>query len=124
MCLNKNFADKNTVPTSNTGDVVIEKEIIANSIDEQGDDSADSLVRTGLDDPECDSENDNSVGGCAVRQQLVIYTAGTLHIVVIVVSILGLFFGFIAGYWFSRRKHSSSPYPDAPYIEQHNHLDR
>jgi hypothetical protein len=103
----------------------VEKEIIANSIDEKDIDSIDPLIRTGLDeDPECDPISENSVGGCAVRQQLVIYTAGTLHIVVVVVSIVGLFLGFIAGYLFSQKFHSHSQYPEAPFIEQHNHLER
>ncbi|RZB39945.1 semaphorin-1a [Asbolus verrucosus] len=116
--------DKKTVIKNKKDNTAIEKEIIANSIDEEGTDSTDPLVRTGLDDPECDPVSENSVGGCAVRQQLVIYTAGTLHIVVVVVSIVGLFLGFIAGYLFSQKFHSSTQYPEAPFIEQHNHLER
>jgi semaphorin 6 len=117
--------DKKTVIKSKLDSTAVEKEIIANSIDEKDIDSIDPLIRTGLDeDPECDPISENSVGGCAVRQQLVIYTAGTLHIVVVVVSIVGLFLGFIAGYLFSQKFHSHSQYPEAPFIEQHNHLER
>lgn len=119
------FLDKKTVIKSKLDSTAVEKEIIANSIDEKDIDSIDPLIRTGLDeDPECDPISENSVGGCAVRQQLVIYTAGTLHIVVVVVSIVGLFLGFIAGYLFSQKFHSHSQYPEAPFIEQHNHLER
>lgn len=68
--------------------------------------------------------NTNSVSGCAVRQRLVIYTAETLHLVVFVASLAGLVLGFTAGYLVSRRFHSPPPYPDVPFIEQHNHLER
>lgn len=118
------FLDKKTV-IKNKVDAEVDKEIITNSIDEKDIDSSDPLIRTGLDDDsDCDPVSENSIGGCAVRQQLVIYTAGTLHIVVVVVSIVGLFLGFIAGYLFSQKFHSHSQYPEAPFIEQHNHLER
>lgn len=99
------------------------KEIQTNSLDDKDLDSTDPVIRTD-EDPECDPLDENSIGGCAVRQQLVIYTAGTLHIVVVVVSIVGLLLGFIAGYLFSQKFHSHSQYPEAPFIEQHNHLER
>ncbi|EFA11605.1 semaphorin-1a [Tribolium castaneum] len=114
--------DKKTVIKNKPSEVENE---ITNSIDEKDLDSSDPLIKTGLDDDsDCDPVSENSIGGCAVRQQLVIYTAGTLHIVVVVVSIVGLFLGFIAGYLFSQKFHSHSQYPEAPFIEQHNHLER
>ncbi|KAF5281101.1 hypothetical protein FQR65_LT02967 [Abscondita terminalis] len=76
---------------------------------------------------DCDCENgltENRITGCAVGQQLVVYTASTLHAVVVCASIVALIIGFVAGFLFSRRFHSHSHYPDAPFIEQHNHLDR
>lgn len=85
----------------------------------------DSLLKTSDDDLECeDGLTGNRITGCAVRQHLVIYTAKTLHIVVVCASLAALLIGFIAGYLFSRRFHPQSHYPDAPFIEQHNHLDR
>ncbi|KAF5283592.1 hypothetical protein FQA39_LY17294 [Lamprigera yunnana] len=76
-------------------------------------------------DIECENDlTGNHIAGCAVHQRLVVYAAKTLHIIVVCASLVALFFGFIAGYLFSRRFHPHSHYPNAPFIEQHNHLDR
>lgn len=106
-------------------DDITEKSIIGNNI-EESDDVTDPLIKTS-DENGCNGDGDvntNSIGGCAVRQRLVIYTAETLHLVVFGASLAGLLLGFIAGYFVSRRFHSPPPYPDAPFIEQHNHLER
>lgn len=101
-----------------------EKSIIGNNVEES--DATDPLIKQENND-DCNGEGDvntNSIGGCAVRQRLVIYTAETLHLVVFGVSLAGLLLGFVAGYFVSRRFHSPPPYPDAPFIEQHNRLER
>lgn len=59
-----------------------------------------------------------------VREKLVIYTAETLHVVVIASSIAALAVGFVAGYLFSKRFHQQPQFVDTPFIEQHNHLNR
>ena len=59
---------------------------------------------------------------CSVQQRLVI--AETLHIVVFIACSLCLIVGFVAGFWISRRFQSNVQYPDTPFIEQHNHLNR
>ncbi|KAK4871772.1 hypothetical protein RN001_015896 [Aquatica leii] len=85
----------------------------------------DDVSKSSNEDVECeDGLTGNRITGCAVRQHLVIYTAKTLHIIVVSASLVALFIGFIAGYLFSRRFHPHSHYPNAPFIEQHNHLDR
>lgn len=100
-----------------------EKSIIGNSVVES--DVTDPLIKPEGNDCNGDGDvNTNSIGGCAVRQRLVIYTAETLHLVVFGACSAGLLLGFIAGYLVSRRFHSPPPYPDAPFIEQHNRLER
>lgn len=59
-----------------------------------------------------------------VKERLVIYTAETLHVVVIASSIAALAIGFVAGYLFSRRFHQQPQFAETPFIEQHNHLNR
>ncbi|XP_018331529.1 semaphorin-1A [Agrilus planipennis] len=59
---------------------------------------------------------DKSISGCTVRQRL--------HIVIIGSSLVSLFLGFIGGYIFSKKFHHQPQYPEAPFIEQHNHLER
>lgn len=87
--------------------------------------ASDPLLKTSDGDGGCDdSTATNQITGCAIQQRLVIYTAETLHIVVVGASLAGLLLGFVAGYLFSRRFHPSTHYPDVPFIEQHNHLDR
>lgn len=123
----KKFSNKNILDNSS-----IKKEIQEPSIDDDikrtgqlnGGSNTAAGVEAGSNAIECGSDEDYNVNGCAVQQQLVIYTAGTLHIVVVVVSIVGLFLGFIAGYLFSQKFHTHSQYPEAPFIEQHNHLER
>lgn len=100
-----------------------EKSVIGNGAVES--DITDPLIKPESSDCNGDGDvNTNSIGGCAVRQRLVIYTAETLHLVVFVASSVGLLLGFVAGYLVSRRFHSPPPYPDAPFIEQHNRLER
>lgn len=100
-----------------------EKSVIGNSVVES--DITDPLIKPENSDCNGDGDvNTNSIGGCAVRQRLVIYTAETLHLVVFGASLAGLLLGFVAGYLVSRRFHSPPPYPDAPFIEQHNRLER
>lgn len=100
-----------------------EKSISENNVEES--DATDPLIKPESNNCNNDGDvNTNNINGCAVRQRLVIYTAETLHLVVFGVSLAGLLLGFIAGYLVSRRFHSPPPYPDAPFIEQHNHLER
>lgn len=100
-----------------------EKSVIGNNIEES--DATDPLIKPEANDCNTDGDvNTNSIGRCAVRQRLVIYTAETLHLVVFGASLAGLLLGFIAGYLVSRRFHSPPPYPNAAFIEQHNHLER
>lgn len=89
------------------------------------DDNNADLLNNDKSNVDCGNDIDeNKITGCAVRQHLEIYTAKTLQIVVVCASLVALFFGFIAGYMFSRRFHPPPHYPDVPFIEQHNHLDR
>lgn len=87
-------------------------------------DFEEAIVKGAKKDVDCNATDGNNVSGCAVQQRLVIYTAETLHLVVIGACLAGLLFGFVAGYLFSRRFHMQPQYPDVPFIEQHNQLDR
>lgn len=102
---------------------VTQKNIISNDIDDN--DIESPLLKTGMDNIDCEGDvNTNQISGCAVRQRAVIYTAETLHLVVFGTCLSGLFIGFLAGYFVSRRFSTMPHYPDAPFIEQRNHLER
>lgn len=98
-----------------------ENKIVADIEDEN--EIPDQLLKTDTHNPECNNVESNEINGCAVQQKLVIYSAGTLQLIVIGACFVGLFLGFVAGFLFSRRFHPQS-HPDVPFIEQHNHLDR
>lgn len=70
------------------------------------------------------NDNESNANSCAVQQRLFIYTSETFHLVVICACLVALIVGFVIGYLFSRRFHSNPQYPEAPIIEQRNHLDR
>lgn len=50
------------------------------------------------------------------------FTSGTLWWGIVVAAMIGLFVGFVGGYCVSRKFYMQ--YPNTPFIEQHNHLDR
>lgn len=107
------------IPTRVYDDNTLENEILIDGKIE------DPLAKPNDEEVECDDGlTENRITGCAVRQHLVIYTAKTLHVIVVCASLVALFLGFIAGYLFSRRFHPYGHYPNAPFIEQHNHLER
>ncbi|KAB0801078.1 hypothetical protein PPYR_05432 [Photinus pyralis] len=109
----------NKIPTRVYDDNTLENEILIDGKIE------DPLAKPNDEEVECDDGlTENRITGCAVRQHLVIYTAKTLHVIVVCASLVALFLGFIAGYLFSRRFHPYGHYPNAPFIEQHNHLER
>lgn len=83
----------------------------------------DQFLKKNTNDVDCNNVDSNDINRCAVKQKLVIYTAETLHIFVIVACFVGLFLGFIAGFLFSRKFHPPS-HQGVPFIEQHNHLER
>lgn len=68
--------------------------------------------------------NDISTGCSSIQNRMGLYTSEYLHIIVTVASLVALAFGFVCGYLVSQRFHSQPQYPNAPFIEQHNHLDR
>lgn len=70
------------------------------------------------------NEVDGTLSGCASQSKLTLYTSEYLHIIVAVASLAGLLVGFLCGYLVSRRFHAHPQYPNSPFIEQHNHLDR
>lgn len=73
---------------------------------------------------DCNEVDGDKVTGCASQSKLTFYTSEYLHIIVAVACIAGLCVGFLCGYLVSRRFHVHSQYPNPPFIEQHNHLDR
>lgn len=88
-------------------------------------DITDPLIKVDSTSIDCDGDiSTNQISGCAVRQRAVIYTAETLHLLVIGACFAGLFIGFLAGYLVSRRLNTPPHYADAPFIEQRNHLER
>ncbi|XP_017786065.1 PREDICTED: semaphorin-1A-like [Nicrophorus vespilloides] len=93
---------------------------IGSEIEEDDDDDSQDDPSVG---EECEDSDDGNNINCAVKQKLVIYTAETLQISVIVAAVVSLLLGFIVGYIFSRRFHPPSQYPDTPFIEQRNHLE-
>lgn len=91
------------------------------------------LVKNTLLDPivpsvsiDCNEVDNNDVAtGCSsIQNRMGLYTSEYLHIIVTVASLVALAFGFVCGYLVSQRFHSQPQYPNAPFIEQHNHLDR
>ncbi|KAL3289353.1 hypothetical protein HHI36_022789 [Cryptolaemus montrouzieri] len=69
------------------------------------------------------SDCGNDIDRCAVKQKI----AGepqTLHLIIVAACIGALIVGFLSGFFFSKRFRSSGPYHDAPFFEQHNHLER
>lgn len=70
------------------------------------------------------NEVDGNITGCASQSKLTMYTSEYLHIIVAVASMVGLLVGFFCGYLVSRRFHAHPQYPNAGFIEQHNHLNR
>ncbi|KRT86753.1 hypothetical protein AMK59_1568 [Oryctes borbonicus] len=95
--------------------------VVANSVSE--DDIGNTSDRSD-NAKECEEavESNEIPKGCAVQQRLVI--AGTLHFVLFIACSLCLVFGFVIGYFISKRFQTQPQYPNSPFIEQHNHLDR
>lgn len=110
------FSDPDVPPT---------KEYDTNTIDQSSDEDKQSPDILTLDSESTDcNEVDGKISGCASQSKLTLYTSEYLHIIVAVASLAGLFVGFLCGYLVSRRFHSHPQYPNSPFIEQHNHLDR
>ncbi|KAJ8914769.1 hypothetical protein NQ315_013272, partial [Exocentrus adspersus] len=85
---------------------------------------SDPLLRLDVDSSDCNEVDGEKIAGCASQSKLTLYTSEYLHIIVAVASLAGLFVGFLCGYLVSRRFHVHAQYPNPPFIEQHNHLDR
>lgn len=101
----------------------IVNKIIANTVSEDGSSDFDGKIDEGKGD--CgngDIDSNEIPTGCAIQQKLVI--PRTLHIVLFIACSLCLVFGFVAGYFISKRFQPQPQYPNSPFIEQHNHLDR
>ncbi|XP_050497231.1 semaphorin-1A [Diabrotica virgifera virgifera] len=96
--------------------------IDTNSLDESKE-SNDPLLKIEDESADCNEIN-NKVTGCASQTKLTLYTSEYLHIIVAVACMGGLIVGFVCGYLVSRRFHGRSQYPNPPFIEQHNHLER
>lgn len=112
----------NRVPLTKS-DEITQKTVIGTNVEDN--DITNPSIQIDSENNDCENDiNSNEVGGCAVHQKLVIYTAETLRLVVFGACVVGLLLGFLAGYLVSRKLNSSSQYPGAPFIEQHNHLDR
>lgn len=94
-----------------------EDEIIDNRIDDK---NAHYVENNDIENIDCANELD----GCAVKQQSLASDAKSVQLIIFAACISALIVGFLAGFFFSRRFRSPPHYPDAPFIEQHNHLDR
>lgn len=112
------FIDK-SIPKSEYETKIID----TNSLEEDKQ-SPDPLLRLDVDSTDCNEVDGDKVTGCASQSKLTLYTSEYLHIIVAVASLAGLFVGFLCGYLVSRRFHVHTQYPNPPFIEQHNHLDR
>ncbi|GJQ66987.1 hypothetical protein Trydic_g21919 [Trypoxylus dichotomus] len=95
--------------------------VVVNSV---SDDGTGNTIDKSDNAKECEEavESNEIPTGCAVQQRLVI--AGTLHFVLFIACSLCLVFGFVIGYFISKRFQTQPQYPNSPFIEQHNHLDR
>ncbi|KAK9890331.1 hypothetical protein WA026_010429 [Henosepilachna vigintioctopunctata] len=96
-----------------------DKEIETPSIPNNDKDLYPSVSLSDEDVPDCT----NDIEGCAIKQKI----AGeprTLHLIIVAACIGALIVGFLSGFFFSRRFRSPVPYHDAPFFEQHNHLER
>lgn len=92
---------------------------------EDNKESTDSLLRVDMASTDCNEVGDDNLPrGCPSQTKLASYTPEYLRIFVALSSLAGLFVGFLCGYLVSRRFHLHSQYPNPPFIEQHNHLDR
>ncbi|KAG5895086.1 hypothetical protein JTB14_023261 [Gonioctena quinquepunctata] len=108
--------------------VIPAKEYDTNSIDlippEEDKGIVDPLLNIDIESTDCNEVDGQRITGCASQSKLNLYTSEYLHIIVAVASLAGLFVGFLCGYLVSRRFHVHAQCPEAPFIEQHNHLDR
>ncbi|XP_066248639.1 semaphorin-1A-like [Euwallacea similis] len=97
-----------------------------NSIDQEEPRSGvdESLKTIDLLEPSYDCSNDINgdvrVSCSQVRKSD--FTSGTLWWGIIVAAMMGLFLGFLGGYCVSKKLYLQ--YPNTPFIEQHNQLDR
>ncbi|CAG9855517.1 unnamed protein product [Phyllotreta striolata] len=62
--------------------------------------------------------------GCTSQSKLTLYSSNYLVVIVASVAVGFLFVGFTCGYLVGRRFQAHSQFPNQPFIEQHNHLDR
>ncbi|XP_060515938.1 semaphorin-1A-like [Cylas formicarius] len=108
-------------------DKALEKEIddnsiVDNAIDEESKSSAeDLLLRIDNESADCNDVNADYRTGCSTIRKSE-FSSGTLYGGIISAAMVGLLAGFVGGYCVSRKFHTH--YPSAPFIEQHNHLDR
>lgn len=107
----KEIDDDNTIPS--------------NSIEEEPNSNAKELtlqVENRSDFDECNNDINSDVKtGCSQIKKSE-FTSGTLWWGIVIAAMIGLFVGFAGGYCVSRKFYMQ--YNNAPFIEQHNHLDR
>ncbi|CAH1121167.1 unnamed protein product [Ceutorhynchus assimilis] len=104
----------------------IDDTITSNSIDEEPSSSVKELSlqienrHSEPDDCSNDINADVRTGCNQIRKNE--FTTGTLWWGIIVAAMIGMFVGFVGGYCVSRKFYMQ--YPNTPFIEQRNHLDR
>ncbi|KAL1492772.1 hypothetical protein ABEB36_010971 [Hypothenemus hampei] len=110
---NEKAAHKETADTS----------VDTNSIEEEPSRASKelSLQTDQLELDDCDSNDVNIRTGCSQMKKNE-FTSGTLWWGIVLAAMIGLFVGFVGGYCVSRKFYT--PYPNTPFIEQHNQLDR
>lgn len=102
----------------------VDDTIISNSIEEEPSSNSKelSLHIDNREFEDCSNDIDSDVRtGCSQIKKSE-FTSGTLWWGIVIAAMIGLFVGFVGGYCVSRKFYMQ--YPNTPFIEQHNHLDR